>query len=66
MTDVQKVTLEFTVDELNVVFGGLGELQAKISLGLIEKIRSQAVSQLQPAPPPAAPAPETPAASAEG
>jgi len=47
MTDVQKVTLEFTVDELNVVLAGLGELPAKTSLGLIDKIRADATKQLQ-------------------
>ena len=47
MTDVQKVTLEFTVDELNVVLAGLGELPAKASLALIDKIRSDATKQLQ-------------------
>jgi len=47
MADVQKVTLELTVDELNVVLAGLGELPAKTSIGLIDKIRVDASKQLQ-------------------
>lgn len=48
MTDnVQKVTLELTLDEVNVLLAGLGELPAKTSLGVIDKVRSQAVGQLQ-------------------
>lgn len=47
MTEAQKVTLEFTVDELNVVLAGLGELPAKASLALIDKIRTDATKQLQ-------------------
>jgi len=53
--NVQKVTLEFTVDELNVVLAGLGELPAKASLGLIDRIRAEATQQLRAAAP-AAPA----------
>ena len=47
MTDVQKVNLGFTVDELNVVLAGLGELPAKASLALIDRIRAEATQQLQ-------------------
>jgi hypothetical protein len=49
MTEAQKVTLEFTVDELNVVLAGLGELPAKASLALIDRIRAQATEQLRAA-----------------
>ncbi len=49
--NAKKVTLELTLDEVNVVLAGLGELPAKTSLSVIDKIRSQAVSQLQPAAP---------------
>lgn len=43
------VNFELTVDEVNVVLAGLGELPAKISLSVIDKVRGQAVAQLQPA-----------------
>ena len=49
MTEAQKVTLDFTVDELNVVLAGLGELPAKASLALIDRIRAQATEQLRAA-----------------
>ena len=51
MTEAQKVTLDFTVDELNVVLAGLGELPAKASLALIDRIRTQATEQLRAAAP---------------
>lgn len=44
------VTLEFTVDELNVVLAGLGELPAKASIAMIDKIRRVASEQLQAQP----------------
>ena len=50
MTDVQKVTLELTVDELNLVLAGLGELPAKASIAMIDKIRRVASEQLQAQP----------------
>ena len=46
-TTNQVVTLELTLEDVNVVLAGLGELPAKASLAVIEKIRSQAVTQLQ-------------------
>lgn len=46
-TQVKTVSLELSVDEVNVVLAGLGELPAKASLSIIDKIRSQAVGQLQ-------------------
>ena len=51
MTETQKVTLDFTIDELNVVLAGLGELPAKASLALIDRIRTQAPEQLRAAAP---------------
>jgi hypothetical protein len=42
---MNKLTLELTLDETNLLLAGLGELPAKLSLALIEKIRSEAVSQ---------------------
>lgn len=37
---------ELTEDEANVVLAGLGELPAKASLSVIQKIQSQATEQL--------------------
>jgi hypothetical protein len=48
--NAKKVSLELTLDEINVVLAGLGELPAKTSLNVIDKVRSQAVSQLQAQP----------------
>ena len=39
--------LELTLDEVNVVLGGLGELPAKVSVSVIDKIRAQVVPQVQ-------------------
>ena len=47
MDNNQTVTLELSLDEVNVVLAGLGELPAKTSLNVIDKVRSQAVSQMQ-------------------
>lgn len=44
---MKNVTLELTLEEVNLVLAGLGELQAKFSLGLIDKVRSQSAAQLQ-------------------
>lgn len=41
------VTLEVTLNEANVILAGLGELPAKVTIGLINKLQSQAASQLQ-------------------
>lgn len=43
----KKVNLELSLDEVNVVLAALGELPAKVSLSVIEKVRNQAVPQLQ-------------------
>ena len=50
MTTTQTVTLELTVDELNIILAGLGELPAKASIALIDKIRKTASEQLQATP----------------
>ena len=42
---MSKLTLELTLDETNLLLGGLGELPAKLSLVLIEKIRGEAITQ---------------------
>ena len=40
------IKLELTVEEVNGVLAGLGELPAKASMGLIQKIQQQASPQL--------------------
>lgn len=46
---MQTIKFELTVDELNIVLAGLGELPAKSSIAVIDKIRNQAVPQIQQA-----------------
>ena len=50
-------TLDFklTIEEVNLVLQGLGELPAKLSINLINSIQTQAASQMQPQPDQAAP-----------
>jgi hypothetical protein len=43
-----ELNLTLTLDETNLVLTSLGELPAKVSLSLINKIRGQASPQLQP------------------
>lgn len=38
----KKLTLQFNIDELNIILAGLGELPAKASLPLIQKIQGAA------------------------
>ena len=40
--DEKKLTLEFNIDELNIILAGLGELPAKASIPLIQKIQGAA------------------------
>jgi len=42
------ITLELTVEEVNIILTGLGELPAKASMALIAKIREQAQPQVIP------------------
>ena len=44
---MNKLTLELTLDEINTILAGLGELPAKASLGVIEKVRMQVIPQVQ-------------------
>ena len=39
---------DLTPDEANIVLAGLGELPAKISMGLIAKLKQQGDAQMQP------------------
>ena len=43
----EKLTYEFTVDELNLILAGLSELPAKMSIELILRIKSQADASFQ-------------------
>ncbi len=45
--DTKEIVLNLTVNEVNLILGGLGELPAKVSIGLIDKVRTQASAQLQ-------------------
>lgn len=60
---MNKLTLELTLDETNLLLGGLGELPAKLSLALIEKIRGEAITQFNLQNETAAPPVETEAAN---
>ncbi len=42
---------DLTPDEANIILAGLGELPAKISMGLIAKLKQQGDAQIQPPPP---------------
>ena len=60
---MNKLTLELTLDETNLLLGGLGERPAKLSLALIEKIRGEAITQFNLQNETAAPPVETEAAN---
>ena len=49
-------TLDFklTIEEVNLVLQGLGELPAKLSINIINSVQTQAASQMQPQSDPAA------------
>lgn len=51
---MNKVTIELTLDDVNVILAGLGELPAKASLVVIDRVRSQVLPQVQSQPAPAA------------
>ncbi len=44
---MSKLNVELTLDEVNVILAGLGELPAKVSVSVIDKVRSQVYPQLQ-------------------
>jgi hypothetical protein len=46
MTNEYKVSLGLSVEEVNLVLNALAELPAKVSMGLINNISSQAQQQL--------------------
>jgi len=49
----ENIKLDLSLEEINMVLGGLGELPAKASMGVITKIQQQASPQVQPEPQPA-------------
>jgi hypothetical protein len=46
----ESINLDLSLEEINVILGGLGELPAKASMGVIQKIQQQAGPQVQPEP----------------
>jgi len=46
----ESIKLDLSLEEINMVLGGLGELPAKASMGVIQKIQQQAGPQVQPEP----------------
>lgn len=46
MESTQILKLELSVEQINFILQGLGELPAKVSISVIESIRTQAQSQL--------------------
>ena len=44
----QGITLNVSVQDVNTILAGLGEVPAKISMSIINSIREQAEAQLQP------------------
>lgn len=46
----ESINLDLSLEEINVILGGLGELPAKASMGVIQKIQQQAAPQVQPEP----------------
>jgi lipase chaperone LimK len=43
------INLNFEVDEVNIILSGLGELPAKLSMGVIQKIHQQVAESSEPA-----------------
>ena len=48
----ENINLDLSLEEVNMVLGGLGELPAKTSMGVIQKIQQQAGPQVTPDPEP--------------
>jgi len=46
----ENIKLDLSLDEINMILNGLGELPAKASMGVIQKIQQQASPQVQPEP----------------
>lgn len=50
MPEEQTIKFEVTVTEANLLLQALGELPAKVSMGLIAKLQSQAAPQVKETP----------------
>ena len=46
----ENIKLDLSLDEINMILNGLGELPAKASMGVIQKIQQQASPQVRPEP----------------
>lgn len=46
----ESINLDLSLEEINVILSGLGELPAKASMGVIQKIQQQAQPQVVPEP----------------
>lgn len=46
----ESIKLDLSLQEINMILGGLGELPAKTSMGVITKIQQQAGPQVMPEP----------------
>ena len=44
----ESIKLDLSLEEVNAILGGLGELPAKASMGVIQKIQQQAGPQVTP------------------
>ena len=42
------MNFELDLTEVNIILQGLGELPAKLSMNLIQKVQEQAAAQMQP------------------
>ena len=46
----ESINLDLSLEEINLLLTALGELPAKASMGVIQKIQQQAAPQVQPEP----------------
>lgn len=46
----ESINLDLSLEEINLILNGLGELPAKASMGVIQKIQQQAQPQVVPEP----------------
>ncbi len=46
----ESINLDLSLEEINLILNGLGELPAKASMGVIQRIQQQAQPQVVPEP----------------
>ena len=46
----EHINLDLTLEEVNIILNALGELPAKVSMPVIQKLQGQAQPQVTPAP----------------